>query len=81
MSPAKNCSSVAALHAVVLTKAGATLDLAFVAAYRRVVAYQRALNSVKERGSDGALRLPGTWTNGANGSSDIEGKAVMGNGE
>jgi hypothetical protein len=34
VSPAKNCSSVAARHAVVLTKAGATLDLAFVAACR-----------------------------------------------
>jgi hypothetical protein len=33
---------------------------------------ESALNSVKERGSHGALRLPGTWTNGANGMSDIE---------
>ena len=36
---------------------------------------------MKERGSHGALRIPGTWTNGVTGSSDIEGKAVMGSGE
>jgi hypothetical protein len=36
---------------------------------------------MKERGSHGALRILRTWTNGANGSSDIEGKVAMGSGE
>ena len=36
---------------------------------------------MKERGSHGALRILEKWTNGATGSSDIEGKAVMGSGE
>ncbi len=36
------------------------------------------LNSVKERGYHGALRHPGKWTNGVNGSSDIEHVAIEG---
>ncbi len=42
---------------------------------------RKRINFIKERGSHVALRIFGTWTNGANGSSDIEGKAVMGSGE